>query len=379
MRKVRLCQGASAGRATEGNAAMQYATIESSLHYRPDEPDTGSDAPTPETPETLDIDGEVLPRDEVVRRVRQTREFERANHERATVLKRDREQLEADRAAFRTEREGRRAESNAIVETLRSLTPKPETPEDRPLSFADLLEQEKVDPVGDEEGVKKLGQLWDRTREEDATRLERRLRAEFEGRLASTTQQLEGRVQQAARTVEQQRARDRAIQDVDRANRQLLERRLRAKHAELAEQLSEEDREGLYAAMGSLVGRASDGTPYGQLDSMSLYHWTDQAVDDAMWVHKPTRQLLLARETATARRDGMLGGVRGEEASRSTPTRVQRRTGEGGDDALVAKWDRTRQLLRAGQITPDQALATFDDKERARLKPWLTDGRARRD
>ena len=334
------------------------------LFYAPDERGQGDSTAVNTAPSKVEVDGEEVDVGILQDTYRKHRDFERANHERATTLKRERETFETDRRAFQQMQEAQKGERGEFLRTLQSLQPKPAEPtqtDTRP-SFQDIIKEGKLDLVGDEEAPAKLGRLFDQVRAEDEARIERRLRAEFYQQQAGLKQELSQQTQTTNANWQRQTTREKAREDAEIANRETFDRRLRTEHSEVLDQLDEEGRQAVYAKMRSLI----DGQ-YGQLDPQSQWRWNERAVDDALWMAEPSRRVLLARETAAARGDGLRARVNGEGASRVTPTRANRRAGANGEDTLRERFEETKALLMSRQITPDEALKRFSAEEQKRL------------
>jgi hypothetical protein len=335
-------------------------TLEQGITYAPDERGGGSsdeEGSEQQVPERVRVGDEEIPLSDLIATYENKSKFERANHERAAEAKRELESARAERRAIEEARQRQAAEHQAFLGALnRTTNPPPTVP--REPQLVDMLKE--VDPVGDEQWHPKLANAQEtRDRQREA-----RFQAELDRKTRDLESRFETKLRTTTATLEQREARERARQTADQHNRTVFEKRLNSEYADIVERLNDDQREEVFEAMKTQIGK-----DVGSLGPDGQWRWNERAVDNAIWMAEPTRKLMRARETANARVDGLTARRRGEEASRSTPSRVQRRTASSSDDALAAKYESVMGQLQAGQLTPQEAVSRFSAEERRKIAP----------
>lgn len=331
------------------------------FHPHPDEP-AGGDPESPERASVLDVDGERIPVERLVDSYRNRSRMDQAAHERNEATRRERAALQAEREAWQRERAAASAKDDEVVQTLRSLRPAPEPDvSEQPISVSALIQQNKLDMVGDEAAPEKLAGILDNVLSQELTRREQRLMAQVEARVSKVQQDSDRKLQDTTRRLEQTKARERAVVDAEEYNRRMFDKVMDSKYGDVAKQLNDEDRGAVYREMRALVD-----SRYGAMDGAGQWRYNEAAAERAMWLHEPARRVLLTREVAQARREGMTGRITNERMGRSTPDR-SRRAAPASDEALAQKMEHVNGLLRTRQVSADEAADMFTDTERKRM------------
>ena len=334
------------------------------IQYAPDERAEAQEQQESTIPETVRVGDEDVRFEDLLKTYENKAKFERASHERSAEAKRALDQARQERQAAEAAAKRQDQEHQAYLASLKSLTAPKEEPKDEAPNLAEMLKG--VDPVGDEEWHPKLADAIEKRDQVREQQMREQFNRELENRTKTLQQQLEQKLQTATSTWEQREARKRAKDEAEEHNRTLFDRRIKTQYGDIAEQLSDEDREKVYRTM-----RTQIGDDVGTLGQDGQWRWNESAVDRAVWAEPTSRKLMLAREAASARSDGLSARTRGEAASRSTPSRAQRRTSASPEDALAAKYRSVQEQLSEGRITPSEAAAQFTAEERVQIAPSL--------
>jgi hypothetical protein len=337
-------------------------TFEQGILYAPDE-ESGSMTEEAQLPQTIRVGDQEVPFDDLLKTYENRAKFERANHERAAEAKRALDQARAERQAIEEARRRQQEEHRAYLAALQNVTvAKKEDSAPPAPTMVDLLKD--VDPVGDEGWHSKLANAIEQRDTQRETLLRQQMQQELERRTNALKTELERKLTTTTSTLEQREARKRAKDEADKHNSEVFNRRLTKEYADIASQLSDEDRQVIYEKVKSQISN-----DVGALGQDGQWRWNEEAVDNAMWMVPKARQLLVAREVASARGDGLSARLRGEAASRSTPTRSQRRGTGTPADNLAAKINTVAEQLAARRITREEALSQFTPDERRRIAP----------
>jgi hypothetical protein len=274
--------------------------------------------------------------------------FARANHQRATELKREREALDRERQSLQALREADVRRQEEMIAALGRFAPAPEKPGEARPSITELIAQ--VDLVTDEEGTQKLSRLLAQ-READTEARFAALKAEMDRKLGETRSQMSA--EQSAKD-----ARQRAIQEVVAENNRLFEQTMETEYADVVRELGKDKLPEIRTYFDSMVG-----APFGHFDDRNLWHWDKRAVDASVRAHDGAHKVLLAREGNRVRSEMIGPRLRGHEATDSLPGRRPAPAGQR-ESELLSRGDEIRQLYTNRRISRQQAedmLGTVDE------------------
>lgn len=345
---------------------MRYPS--NGFYWSPDEQGGGDGAGESAPTNRVEIDGQEVDLNELVTTYKNRSKMDAAAHRRNEEIKREQTRFkqEADqlRQRFQQEREQLNRERQQLLTALPRHPERPSPRAEEPVpSFQKRLEREKIDLVGDDEAPIKLARLFDST----VAEREKAMASQFERKLKENTQSLEKTIGQklseTGKTWEQHEQRKKAREEATTHNRKIFEQTLKKDFPEVAERLDEGNREAVWKVFEEQIGPES-----GTLDKTGQWRWNENAVRRAVWAAEPSRQVMLAGETAKARSDGLKARIRGEGATTPLP-RQPRRTAEGGasEEALRQKIETVNQQLAGREISEIQAADAFTSEERRQI------------
>ena len=312
---------------------------------------------------------EKLSRAEVERRLH----FDASNTQRAQELAEERRQDQVELAAERQRIAEREARLSATLDTLVNRATPDKQAEPPPKSLREIirphLEALPTDYVSDAEAGTKvqramegmaegLEQAWG---DRDAT-----LSQKYEARIAALQTEMAAKVAEAGQQAEVKLTRHSAATDAESRNERVFEEALAT--SELANL-------PLTNAEIAEIRRKAENTyndQTGKFDPVAQkWIYTTRAVIDAARLVDSVYEKLRAKDHATVRSEGLRARLRGEDASRSTPSRSRPAFGSENNDDGAGFLDKISLLEARLKENPHAAadiMAQLSPQEIARFK-----------